>query len=136
MKVLKEVTANSFINHVKLDRSRVGYGNQAIRQGFIFAFHQKFSHIGPEYFKSIKEDEIIDEELFILETASNTTFSLDETITLLARFFCGIQVFKDRENWSQNNLYDLLTLENLDKYVSDEMINSKIKYVKQVLEMS
>lgn len=136
MRVLKEVTANSFIAQVKLDRNHVGYGNQAIRQGFLFAFHQKFSHIGPEYFKSIKEDEIIDEELFIVETANNTTFSLDETITLLARFFCGIQIFKDRENWSQNNLYDFSFLKDIDNCVPDEMISSKIKYVKQVLEMN
>lgn len=134
MRVLKEVSANSFINHVKLDRTKAGYGNQAIRQGFIFAFHQKFSSTGPEYFKSVKEDEIIDEEAFILETTNNTTFSLDETITLLARFFCGIQIFKDRESWSQNNLYDFLLFEKLDEYAPDEMIESKIRYVKQVLK--
>lgn len=135
MKVLKEVTATSFIKSVLKDRDRRGYGNQAIADGYYFAFHQKFTETGPEYFKSANKDEPIDEELFILETVSDGTFGLQEAIGLLARFFCGIQVFKERENWNKNRLYDLL-FKDLSRYVTDKMLNEKVQYVKQMLEMN
>lgn len=128
------MTADSFIARVKLDRTRVGYGNQAISQGFIFAYHREFPETGSEFFKSVDNDKLIDEELFILEVASNKAFDLQESIDLLARFFCGIQVFESKKNLGRNELQCLLS-KDLSVYVTDKMLNEKIEYVNQILKL-
>lgn len=125
------MTANSFITEISSVRDRKGYGNKAISLGFDFAYLQEF--FKSEFFKS-SDNKIIDEELFILETVGNGTFDLQESITLLARFFCGIQVFEKLKDLGKNRLFDL-KFKDLSSRVTDKMLNDKIKYVKQVLKM-
>ena len=132
MKCLKEMTAKNFIDRVIAVRDRDKYDRKAVTLGFRFAFRRKFPEVGKEFFKS-NDNKLIDEELFILEVASSTELDFEEAVGLLARFFCGIQVFEDMSNRDKNTL-QYLQFKDLTSYVSPKMFNEKIKYVKQTLE--
>ena len=123
------MTARSFIERMLDTRNS---RHKAVTLGFSFAFHQKFPETGEELFKS-SDDKPIDEELFILEVVGSDELDFEEAVGLLARFFCGIQVFEDMSNRDKNTL-QYLQFKDLTSYVSPKMFNEKIKYVKQTLE--
>lgn len=133
MQVLKEINAKSFIVNINKVRKQKDYGNQAIALGFRFAFHREFN--GTEFFRSAKKDTIVDEELFILEVLGSNEFPLQDSIELLARFFCGIQVFEKLKGLGKNELQYLLQ-KDLSSYVTDEMLRNEIDYINQVAEVS
>lgn len=135
MKHLKEMNVRAFTNHVKAVRNKQGYSNESLFQGFQFAFHREFPETGKESFSSIHNNEPIDEELFILEVAGSGEFTLGDSVELLAKFFCGIQIFEDKKGLGKNRL-QAMTLNDLRKYVTPEMVDEKARYVNQILKLN
>lgn len=130
------MNVRAFTNRVKAVRNSKDYSNESLYQGFLFAFHREFPETGREFFNSMHNNhEPIDEELFILEVASSNEYTLGDSVELLARFFCGIQIFEDKKGLGKNEL-QAMTLNDLRKYVTPKMLDEKAKYVSQILELS
>ena len=130
------MNVRAFANHVKAVRNKQGYSNESLFQGFQFAFHREFPETGKESFSSMYNNhESIDEELFILEVAGSNEFTLGDSVELLIRFFCGIQIFEDKKGLGKNRL-QAMTLNDLRKYVTPKMLDEKARYVNQILKSS
>lgn len=130
------MNVRSFTNRVKAVRNKQGYSNESLFQGFQFAFHREFPETGKESFSSMHNNhEPIDEELFILEVAGSNEFTLGDSVELLTRFFCGIQIFEDKKDLGKSRL-QAMTLNDLRKYVTPKMLDEKARYVNQILKLN